>query len=139
MQTGEIPIGGARNWIDKYDTNYGAYALSSWDWANRLWKDGEIERHIAKAVEWLDPFFDGETRAVHYWPQHHEGRMYPEAAWHSAPAFLAHGKDISRLLNLYYDGMAAADGNGSPHWLASQAYLAAMGLPPDVLRRCGLP
>src|SRR5690242_19484137 len=39
LETGEIPIGNARGWLDRYDTNYGAYALSSWDWANRYWKD----------------------------------------------------------------------------------------------------
>ena len=139
METGEIPIGGAAQWIDKYDTNYGAYALSSWDWANRYWKDPEMARHISRAVDWLDPFFDGETRAVHYWPRHREGRMYPEAAWHCLPPFLAHGKDITRLLRIYEDAIAVADGAGWPRWLAAQPYLKVMGLPPAVLRQCGLP
>ena len=139
MQTGEIPIGNSRGWTDKFDTNYGAYALSSWDWANRYWKDPEFARHIAKAVEWLDPFFDGETRAVHYWPRYAVGKMYPEAAWHCVPPFLAHGKDITRLLKIYDDAIAVAEGTGWPRWLAAQPHLKVMGLPEAVLRQCGLP
>jgi hypothetical protein len=139
MDTGAIPIGGSPEWIDKYDTNYGAYALFSWTWANRLWQDAEMARHIRKAVDWLDPTFDGETRAVHWYPRHFEEPQYAAACGWTFAAFAAENRDLSRLLRIYEADLTKATGQGWPSWLACQPYLWAMGLPADQLRLVGLP
>lgn len=139
MATGAIPIAGSPAWGDKYDTDYGAYALFSWTWANRYWRDAAMAEHIRRAVDWLDPTFDGETRAIHWYPRHYEAPQSVAACGWVFAAFATENRDRRRLLRVYEAHLAKATGRDWPSWLACHPYLWAMGLPADQLRLFGVP
>jgi hypothetical protein len=114
------------------DPAIGAAALFAWSWANQLWREPETEVRIRRAVDWLDPLFDGQVRDGRWTP---EGQgMTTRAMWQVFAALADHGRDLRRLVSMYEASLA--DGNATP--VCGQAYLYLMGLPTDVLQRTGL-
>ena len=120
LQSGAIlPDGSATE--AQADPAVGAAVLFAWSWANRFWQEPDTEIRIRRAVDWLDPYFDGRA-------------MTPQAMWQVFAAFADHGRDLHRLMGLYE--VSLADVRSTP--ACGQAYLYLMGLPADLLRLTGL-
>jgi hypothetical protein len=114
------------------DPAFGAAVLFAWSWANRLWQEPEADVRIRRAVDWLDPFFDGAVRDGR-WVSEREGGTVA-AMWGVFAAFADHGRDLRRLTGLYEASLSDADAAPA----CGQAYQYLMGLPAEALKLTGL-
>lgn len=128
--SGAVPLTEHPHRVEQMDTAYGAYALFSWSWVSRLWRDEAWGGAVRRSAEWLAGFSGPEgPTADRYYP----GRGSYLASWdlwYRVPGLVDAGYDPKPLIERYVQESAPTSTPADRAFLLF-AYFQLMGIPPD--------